>query len=183
MNWEPLLGAVAGGVIALSGAFLAEVRRDKGQRNRERAVEHWRICVDFALALDLAHGALRDVARVPAAPPERRQATNTAVGESGVYLARERLLMAVSPALAAAGERVFLQLIAMRNAVRAGAALESSAYHDAYHTFAEALWRFRAAVRREFDDQALTPSVLDRETWSDRETCERCQEIERASYR
>jgi hypothetical protein len=176
MNWEPLLSAVVGGIIALSGATLAEARRDRGQRDRDRALEHWRICVDFALALDLAHGSLREVARVPGSQADHRPAADHAVHESGVHGARERLLMSVSPELTAAGEQVFLRLVAVRNVVRTGASLESSAYHGAYHAFADALWRFRSAVRTEFGNRALTPRVLDGESWSGRESCLHCRE-------
>jgi hypothetical protein len=70
--------------------------------------------------------------------------------------------MSVSPGLTAAGEHVFLQLVAIRNVVRTGASLESSAYQDAYSAFAEALWRFRSAVRTEFGNRALTPHLVDR---------------------
>lgn len=174
MEWGQLLSAVVGAGIALSGALLVEGRRDRGQRTRDRDLDRWRTYVDFALSLDAAHNLLRAVARDSASIPDRLSAANDAVHVSGLYSARERLLMAASSEVTVSGERTFLCLAEIRNAVRTGASLQSPQYHRAYHSFAEALWRFRSAVRIEFGGQALSSQVMDRVSWSERETCIDC---------
>jgi hypothetical protein len=174
MDWASLLSAIAGAAIALSGTVLAEVRRDKGQRNRDRELDQWRTCVEFALALDAAHHAIREIARIDVPRSDRFEATNSAVHRAGIYAARERLLMSASPRLARAGEQAFLRLVEVRNLVRTGASLRSPDYHRAYHKLAEAIWSFRLNVRAEFGQQSLTPEALDRVDWSDLDRCAEC---------
>jgi hypothetical protein len=160
VDWGPLLTAVTGATIALSGALVVEIRRDRGRQHHKRVLEHWRICVDFALALDAAHASLRDIARTSGSDSGRT--AGQSVHGSGAYAARERLLMSASGELTAVAEDTFLKLIEVRNVVRSGAVLQSSEYHRAYHIFAEALWRFRLAVRAEFGSLPLTPRTLNR---------------------
>jgi hypothetical protein len=174
MDWVPLLSAIAGAAIALSGGLLAEIRRDRGQRERDRDREEWQTCVDFGLALDSAHSALRDVARGGDTGESNGSAANSAVHDAGVYSMRERMLMSASTELASAGERAFLRLVAVRNAVRDGATLQSAEYHRTYHAFAEGLWTYRTAVRTAFGRAPLTPAAVDRATWSEVESCDRC---------
>ncbi len=91
-----------------------------------------------------------------------------------VYIVREQLLVTGTPGQLAAGEAAFQALIGVRDAVRAGSALDSSEYHDTYHPFAEALWRFRLAVRADLGEPALTPQELSHPDWTDRDQCDVC---------
>ncbi|MEH0934786.1 hypothetical protein [Micromonospora psammae] len=168
MDWMPLLSTGAGALIALSGTFLVDLRRERDTRSRDRDLERWRTCVDFALALATAHGMLRSSAA------EDREASARAMTESGVYQARERLLMSGTPELVTAGEDVFHRLVRMRRLVRDGGDLRSAEGHEAYHEFAEALWHFRMAVRRQFGHRAMDPATLDRVDWSERHECPYC---------
>ncbi|MEV0809235.1 hypothetical protein [Micromonospora sp. NPDC050200] len=168
MDWMPLLSTGAGALIALSGSLLVDLRRERDTRSRDRDLDRWRNCVDFALALASAHGLLR------ASPAEDRRAAARAMTESGAYQARERLLMSGTPELVAAGEEAFHRLVRMRRLVLSGEDLRSADGHEAYHEFAEALWRFRVAVRRQFGHRAISPEALDRVDWSERNECAYC---------
>jgi hypothetical protein len=172
-GWLPVAGTGVGAVIALAGTLVASVRTDRSQRRRDRETDRLRSYVDFALALDAAHSTLRDVARTTRGP-DRFAAAVHGVGESGLYGVRERLLMSGSTHLVATAEVAFARLIGIRNVVRAGAALSSPEYHDAYHAFSEALWGFRIAARRELGQSLLTPAEMDRTSWSEREQCPVC---------
>ena len=119
-SWIPFAGTALGAVIALGGTVLAGARNDRGQRRRDRETDRIRTYVDFAVALDTAHAALREVARTAADDPGRYVAGSSAVQASGLYGVRERLLMSASRALVTAGETAFGRLIDIRNAVRAG---------------------------------------------------------------
>ncbi len=79
-----------------------------------------------------------------------------------------------APAVVAVGERLFLSLIAIRDAIRTGAGLASAEYHRVYHPFAEALWAFRMAVRVAHGQRPLAPRDLDRSGWRDYERCPAC---------
>lgn len=173
-SWIPFAGTALGAVIALGGTVLAGARNDRGQRRRDRETDRIRTYVDFALALDTAHAALREVARTAADDPGRYVAGSSAVQASGLYGVRERLLMSASRALVTAGETAFGRLIDIRNAVRAGAMRSSREMHDVYHPFAEALWSFRVAARVELGQNSLNPGDLDRQSWSEREECPVC---------
>ncbi|MEV6521301.1 hypothetical protein AB0M43_05055 [Longispora sp. NPDC051575] len=166
---------MTGAFVALSGTLLADIRRSRAQRNRDLGLDRWKTYISFALALDSAHGQLREVARGGTQAAERRVAAGRAVGQSRLYKVREQLLMSGTADVVKAGEAAFADLIGIRNAVRTGATTRSAEYHDAYHAFAETLWTFRMAVRRSAGQRPMTPDVLDRRTWSERESCRYCQ--------
>ncbi len=173
MSWATLLSAVIGAVIALGSSLLVDVRRDRSQRGREHQQERRRQGVTFTVALVDAIGALRLAAASGLDTVERRVAAGEAVAP--VYVVREQLLVTGTPGQLRAGEAAFHALIGVRDAVRAGSALESADYHDAYHPFAEALWRFRLTVRAELDELELTPQELSHPDWTDRDQCDTCQ--------
>ncbi|MEU5931125.1 hypothetical protein [Micromonospora sp. NPDC047187] len=174
-NWIPFASTALGAVIALGGALLSGARNDRAQRGRDRETDRLNTYIDFTLALDAAHAALRDVARVQPGDADRKTAASYAVHESGLYGVRERLLMSASPALVTAGEAAFGRLIDIRNAVRSGVMLSTREFHDVYHRFAEALWTFRVTARVELGQNLLKPGDLDRETWAEREGCVLCE--------
>lgn len=176
-SWIPFASTALGAVIALGGAMMSGVHNDHSQRRRDRESDRLRTYVDFALALDIAHAALREVARTPPDEPGRYKAAASAVHASGLYGVRERLLMSANPALVTAGESAFGRLIDIRDAIRTDVVLSTSGYHDVYHPFAEALWKFRIAARVELGQNLLHPGDLDRETWSEREQCAVCDQV------
>lgn len=173
MSWASLLSAVVGAVIALGSSLLVDVRRDRSQQSREDQQEQRRQAVAFTVALVSALGALRLAAAPDLDPAVRRTAAGEAVAP--VYAVREQLLVTGTSAQIAAGENAFQALIRVRDIVRAGSALESAAYHDAYHPFAEALWRLRLTVRADMGEPVLTPQELSLPDWTDRDQCDTCQ--------
>jgi hypothetical protein len=173
-DWVPIVSTASGAVIALAGTLLAGRRADRGQRSRDREAERLSVYAEFAVALDAGHAALREVARTDTTGPERYAAAGTALHESHLYGIRERLLMSATTELVQAGEEAFLRLVAIRDAVRAGAQLSTQEFHDAYHAYAEALWTFRVAVRRELGQDVLAPGDLGRTSWSERDACPYC---------
>jgi len=174
MDLLPLLATATGAVIALSGTLLADVRRDRRQRDRDIDQIRRETCVGFVLAVNAAHAGLRDVGYSSVQGDDRRDAVHRAVTEAGLYGARERLLMTAPAALVTAGETTFARLVAIRNAITDGAKTRSREYHDAYHPFATALWQFRLAVRADFGQEGFTPASVDRTSWSEIETCVFC---------
>jgi hypothetical protein len=174
MDLLPLIATAVGAVIALSGTLLADVRRDRRQRDRDDERFRRETYVDFVLALNAAHNGLRDVGDSATPADDRRAAVNRAIAEAGLFAARERLLMTAPASLVEAGETTFARLIAIRTAITGGAKTRSQEYHDAYHPFAEALWRFRLAVRTDFRQQPFTPESVDHTSWSELEDCAFC---------
>lgn len=176
MDILPLLATASGAIIALSGTLLADLRRDRRQRERNDEQIRQQTYVEFALALNAAHGALREVSEVVTEAGDRRVAVNRAVQDADVYGARERLFISATAALVGLGEIAFLRLIAIRTAIRQGATIGSTEYHDLYHSFAEALWHFRLAVRADFARPAFTADNVGQTSWSERESCAVCAE-------
>jgi hypothetical protein len=149
----------------------APVRRSRRALGR---ADEWDVCVNFLLVLDAAQNALRDVARAKSHFPSRYLAANRAVDDAGVYAERERVLVTGAPDVVKAADDVFLRLADLRNAVRAGATLESADYHRTYHPFAAAMWCYRMAIRAEFGREPLVPTELGRDNWLDHERCVEC---------
>ncbi|MFE0589801.1 hypothetical protein [Micromonospora echinospora] len=176
MEWIPVVGVVCGAVIALASALMVEAQHNRAQRRQHREAERVRYCLEFALALDSAHSALREVAQDHDGSRDRIRPANRAVHRAGVFATRERLLVAGTVELVKAGELAYDRLIAVRNAVRAGATLQSREYHLAYHAFTEAVWQLRMAARADLDQAVLEPADLDRRSWSEREGCRWCLE-------
>jgi hypothetical protein len=173
-SWLAIVGAAVGAVIALAGTLVNTVHTDRTQRSRDREAERLGTYADFALALHDAHAGLRDAALNETRDADRRGATGRAIHDSTIYGVRERLLMSGSVAMVKAGETAFHRLIKIRDVVRSGATLSGPVYHDAYHAFAEALWTFRIAVRRERGQRAIESADLGRVSWSEREECPEC---------
>ena len=171
MAWEALVSGGLGAIIALSGTLLADLRRDRRQRVRDRDLDQRRCCADFSVALTEALGSLRASA---AETGDAARGAATVAAMAAVYPAREQLLLSSRAEVAVAGEEAFHRLIDVRTAVRSGATLDSVAYHDRYHAYADALWRFRVAVRADLGEPALSPADLDRPDWTDRDRCTVC---------
>jgi hypothetical protein len=175
MEWSALVGATVGAILALSGSLVMDVRRDRQARRRDRQTSRRTSAVELILALNAALGALRDVAAQPSADhDDQALSAARAVGDAGLHAAREHVLITGTPALIAKAEETFRRLIAVRDAVRSGSSLESPVFHDAYHSYADSLWRFRLSVRDDLGEGGLTPADLLRRDWSDREQCQIC---------
>jgi hypothetical protein len=101
-------------------------------------------------------------------------ATRAALSEASVYEARERLFIDATTAVAGAGQAMFEWLRALQRVVAAGAAQDSRAFHDAYHPYIEAVWKYRVAVRGELEDSSLSPATFGWEEWGGRDRCPSC---------
>ena len=172
MAWEVLPSAAIGASIALAGTLVGDVRRDRQQRARDRYDDRRKYCAEFTAGLTRALGNLRVIATRGLGDEERRAAVREAM--EPIYVAREQVLISGTSAIVVAGEDVFHRLVDVRDAVRSGASLDSVTYHDAYHAFSDALWKFRLAVRADLDEPVLSPADLDRPDWSDRDRCTVC---------
>src|SRR5687767_9773382 len=93
MDLLPIIATATGAVIALAGTLLADVRRDRRQRNRDDEQFRRETYVVFVLALNAAHSVLREVGDSTAPGDDRRLAVNRALTEAGLFGARERFLM------------------------------------------------------------------------------------------
>jgi hypothetical protein len=173
MNWEALASAAIGAILALSGTLVADRRRDGRLRDRDRDLERRRYCVEYTVALAEALGRLRQV--VGRAPDAGARRAAAAEAMEPVHIVREQVLVSGTADLLVASEAAFHRLVDVRDVIRAGAELDSVAFHDAYHGFSDALWRFRLAVRADLHEPALAAADLDRPDWTDRDRCAVCQ--------
>lgn len=172
---SPELLALCDKALEADGELIALAHAD-GRASAPLGINHLAMtyAMAFIVALDEAHQGLREVARAGSCSPGDPMAANNAVHDAGLYLARERLLVSGSVQLVRAGEAAFRCLIAIRDAIRTGARLDTEDYHRTYHRYAEALWSFRMAMRAEFGQPPLSPALLGRIDWSDRERCQSC---------
>lgn len=174
MDWMPLVSTAAGAVIALGGTMLADTLRRRDERGRSQRSDRRQSYLDFVMALDTAHGLLRSVASKKGQPSEIRDAANEAISQAQLYKARETHLVTAAPSVAQAGEVAFRNIITIRDVVRSGTRLGTREFHDAYHDFAESIWKLRMAVRVDLGSRHLKPDELHQVSWSERESCDLC---------
>lgn len=175
VEWSTLISTAIGAVLALGGTVIAHVLSSRDGRKRDTLADQRRAYLDFALAAEAAHDGLRRAADPGRPHGDLAVETRHAMSESGVYGARETLLVTASPAINGAGEQVLRGLRRMRKAIRAGATLGTRPYHDTYHQVADALWRLRSTARAEFGHEPLRPEDLDKTSWDSQEACPECQ--------
>jgi hypothetical protein len=174
VDWPTAIGTVIGAAIAIIGTVLAHILTTRDSRKAEHRNDQRQSYLDFALAAEAAHDRLRQVADPKLHFEDLTVAARRAVSESGIYAARERLLVIGSPAINKAAERVVQRLRFMRKAVRDGARLGTVEFHDVYHPLANALWNLRQTARREFGYEPLKPGDIDKTTWDSKDACDAC---------
>jgi hypothetical protein len=138
--WIPLIATGLGGLIAISSAALSDfLKNRRDERNAQRQSKE-QLSIQFILAANRATGLLRrvtsrglDLAALPVAARE-------AVGDSGLYDARELVLLSAPKNLAAAAEKAFHPVLAIRDAVITGGQPDSPAYRQAYRNCIQAIW-------------------------------------------
>lgn len=174
MEWMTLASTAIGALLALGATVIANFVGSRDSRRRDQEAEERKTYLDYALAAEAAHDALRRVAD-PGRPHENLAVeARRAVSESGIYGAREQLLVTSSANITSAGEEVLRRLADMRRAIRDGATLSSPEYHAAYHPYAKALWRLRTTARHELGRGELTPSDVGKPSWDSQENCDVC---------
>jgi hypothetical protein len=175
VDWITLASTAIGAALALGATVIAHFLTSRDGRKRETLADQRRAYLDFALAAEAAHDGLRRAAD-PGRPHEDLTVeTRHAMSESGVYGARETLLVTASAEINGAGEVLLRRLAVMRKAIRSGATLGTRAYHDVYHPVADALWRLRAIARSEFGNEPFKPEDLNKTTWDSQEDCAECR--------
>jgi hypothetical protein len=176
VDWMTLLATVAGGAAALLGTVVAHLLGTREDRRRENSADRRAAYVEFLVALDAGFARLRQLADPDDPPKDLEIQTRYALGNAGVYETREKLLLVGNPAVQTPAQRTLERLNGVRRAIRDGAKLQSMAYHNAYHPFAEALWRLRAAIRHDLGATGLTPEDVGKESWDSQANCSFCRQ-------
>ncbi|MEV6108977.1 CchlQ [Streptomyces sp. NPDC051940] len=174
MDWGTLAATCGGAVIAISGTVLADRLRNRHEDDRGLEGRRRQVYIEFVSAAGLAHTRLRELAQQGPGSAELDQASRDALVDAGLYEVRERLYIDAGVPVAAAGQRMFERLRALRKVVASGAAMASEAFHDAYHPYIDAVWAYRVAVRSELEGESLVPSGFGWDAWDGRERCPRC---------
>jgi hypothetical protein len=163
-----LLAVTLGAMIALAATLLAETIRTRRERATVLSQLRYDSYLGFLLAIVQANDSLHAIS-----VGDRDQATEVAAAmrNSGIYTARERLLVTGSPEMVLAGEATFRSLLEIRDAVARGLPLTWPNYHPASDGMAKVVWALRQAARREFDGGSLdldqvyavkTPGIAER---------------------
>ncbi|PWI44785.1 CchlQ [Streptomyces sp. ICBB 8177] len=177
MEWGTLVATLGGAVIAMSGTLLADRLRARKEDDRGLGSRRREVYLEFIAATGVAHARLRELAQSAVSTTAGLDgASRDALAEAGVHQVRERLFIDASAPVAAAGQRMFERLRALRAAVAAGATLSSRAFHDAYHPYIDAVWAYRVAVREELEGRPLVPAVFGWSTWDGTERCALCED-------
>jgi hypothetical protein len=147
-----VVAAAVGAGIALVATVVADLLRSRRDRLMSVRGVRQECYLLFMLALQQANDALRAIGPDDA---DRSTAAGAALRESGLYGARERLLVTGSPQMVLAGETVFRSLLDLRDAIAGGQSLIWPDYRPATDRLAAAVWALRQTARTEFDGRTL----------------------------
>ncbi|GGX18862.1 hypothetical protein GCM10010353_37560 [Streptomyces chryseus] len=176
MEWGTLVATLGGAVIAISGTVLADQLRTRHEDDRGLGSRRREVYIDFIAAAGSAHTRLRRLAHSSEDTTDLEAASRAALVDASLYEVRERLFIDASAAVAGAGQSMFERLRALRGVVAGGARDTSSAFHDVYHPYLDAVWAYRVAVRDELEGRSLSPAVFGWTAWDGRERCPVCEE-------
>ena len=176
VDWLTVISTAVGGAVALLGSVIAHALRSREERTRLLRRDRKRGYVEYLIALDAAHAHVRRIADPDDPPVDVAVQTRRAFAEAGIYEAREKLLLSANPSVVVPAEVALRKLTILRKAVRDGAKLHTVPYHDAYHPYAEALWRLRSRIREDLGSAALQAADLDKPNWDEQANCDFCQQ-------
>ena len=175
VDWVTLVSTVSGAVLALGGTVIAYVFSARDRRSRENRGDRRQSYIDYILAVEAAHSALRRVADPNRTRGDLSVEAAEAMTNSGVYGAREKLLVTADRGIVRAGETTLEALSKMRRAARHGATLDTLEWHNAYHQYAEAVWALRRAARTDLGADQITPDDLGKLSWDSQQNCDFCR--------
>lgn len=175
MDWVTLVSTVSGAVLALAGTVIAYQLSSRDRRQREDRSDRRQSYIDYILAVEMAHTALRRIADPKRTQGDLDAETAEAMSASGVYGAREKLIVTADRGILLAAERTLQALNGMRRAVRTGAIINSMEFHDAYHAYGEAVWALRRTARADLGADPISPGDLGKESWDSQENCSFCR--------
>ncbi|MFG2224999.1 CchlQ [Streptomyces sp. NPDC048644] len=175
MDWGTLVATVSGGSIAITGTVLADYLRHRREDDRGVGTRRRAVYIEFISAAGVCHARLRQIAQDPGAEPDLEAATRAALADATLYDVRERLYIDASAAVAGAGQAMFERLRDLQRTVATGATPASSAFHDVYHHYIGAVWRYRVAVRNELENRPFSPAVFGWEGWDGTDRCLTCR--------
>ena len=155
MQWYSLIATALGAIIAFSGSTLTEMLRNRRDERKNRVEAKLQMTVDFMLAANRAHGQASQLTRQAIDSSLLPKLAREAVGNSGLYDAREHILISAPPKVALAAEKVFASVIALRNTVMSDPREDSPAYRRAREDFEKAIWTFRQVVSEEIGSAGL----------------------------
>lgn len=153
--WVSLIATALGALIAISGTTLADYLKHRRDERKSLRQDKQQLSTDFILAANRATGMLRRAATRDAGGAATEAAARSAVGDSGIYDARERVLLAAPPNLAAGAEKAFQAVRQLRDAVLAGNTADSAPCRAAYHRITDAIWQMRQAARANIGAEPL----------------------------
>jgi hypothetical protein len=143
----PLLAAALGAMIALTSTLLAEFVRARRERVVVLDQVRYESYLGFMLAIQRANDLLRTV---PASSDEPAALVAAAMRDSGLYDARERLLVTGAAEMVLISEAAFRSMLKLRDAAAQGTPLTWPDYHPATDSMAKIAWALRQAARKEF---------------------------------
>ncbi|MBL7489961.1 CchlQ [Frankia sp. AgB1.9] len=175
MDWGTLVATATGAVIAIAGTVLADRLRVRHDDDRGHLLRRRDAYIAFIVAVGVCHTQLRQIAQGNAGSGDPDAASRAVLADAGIYDVRERLFIDATAPVAAAGQAMFERLRALRQVVATGAGLSSATFHDAYHPYLDAVWRYRAAVRAELETTALSPTIFGWDSWDGNDRCQLCR--------
>jgi hypothetical protein len=153
--WISLIATALGAVIVIAGNFASDLMRSRREDRKHLTDDKHRQAIEFTLAANNAQGRLRRVPGQGLTGDGLSLAALDAVGNSGVYDARERALLSSPPEMVMAIEVAFREVLAVRDAVAAGSKPDSPGYRKVSDRFERAIWFLRQTAREQLGAATL----------------------------
>jgi hypothetical protein len=158
MDVMSLAATALGALIALAAGLSTEAARSRRERRILLDQRRWDAYIDFALALQRSNDTLRVVSRRPSS--ERNERVIDALERTGIYSARERVIVAGSTAMVLAAEAAFRSFMKLRDAVLAGRSVTWPDYAPVRDEFSIAIWELRQRMRLELGATPIDLNIV-----------------------
>lgn len=145
--WLSLAATIVGALVAISGGILNDFFKTRRDDRKAMSQDKYKITIEFILAANRAVGFLRRVNKNDIEAASLAAVARNAVGNSGLYDAREQVLMSAPHDIAVAAERAFQAIRAIRDIIGGGTEVNSLEYRQAYMRYSEAIWSVRQNAR------------------------------------
>ncbi|MET8858741.1 hypothetical protein [Streptomyces sp. NPDC004579] len=156
-----LIATLLGALIGVVGTLLIERNRARKAEQHEKGHARAEAYIAFVVAVHATSGNLRTLALKIAAVPEEEQLQQArdAFRSSGLYAAREHVVLVAPERIAHAADAVFVALRGLRQVVAEGGSVHELAYLSEVENYAAALGHLRSMIRTDLGEVPLERDV------------------------
>ncbi|WP_055702154.1 hypothetical protein [Streptomyces silaceus] len=161
MQWFTFLSTLLGAAIGVSSTLISERFRGRETRLQLERAMRTETYLNFLQAMNESAGALRTLALKAAetSPDQRQEASRKALGDSCLYVMRERVILFAPNSVAVAMNVVFNSLLEMQEVVAGGCDRRSPEFLDCLSAYADSVQTLRTEMRTDVGGEPLRNDI------------------------